>query len=88
MFKKHKEWWFWLLGVDAFAILINTQQINIPKLIGGMAAHLLGALVLAIIPWGCYKLFGKNTTSEQFMWAYSVGLSIMLASFLIMKFHE
>lgn len=91
MFKKHKKWWFWLIGIDAFAIFINTQTLSLVALAGiagTMLTHAVGAFVLVLIPIGCYKLLKKKVTSEQFMWTYTVAFSLMLLSFLITKLHE
>lgn len=73
----HILWWILLVVATAIVSAITSNQITLFGMFASMAGHLTFAVVLSLVPWIVYRLFGKPLTTEEMMATISVGWLIL-----------
>lgn len=73
----HILWWILLIVATAVVSAITSNQITLVGMFVSMAGHLTFAIIISLVPWIVYRLFGKPLTTEEMMATITVGWLIL-----------
>jgi len=77
LFTNHIIWWCILLVATVAVSVITSQSITVTGLIRSVAAHLVFATGISLIPWLFYRIIGKPMNTEEMMSTITVAWLIL-----------
>ncbi len=77
LFTNHILWWFILIAATVAVSAITSQVITTSGMIRSVAAHLVFAAGISLLPWLFYRIIGKPMNTEEMMSTISVAWLIL-----------